>query len=67
LSSEERGASGGSYADSAREVLQAVLGEGGAQTVLHYTGEPDPSTFEANLRKVLGVGADLILGRMRKP
>ncbi len=53
------------YSAVATDVLTVLLGASGAKAVIHYTGKPDPSTFESNLRKVFGSGANPILKRIR--
>ena len=49
------------YAEVVNQVLVKFAGEQGARSVLFYTGEPDPRTFAENLRKVFGLGAELML------
>ena len=49
------------YPERVRKVLEALFGKGGAEAVLYYTGEPDPSSFEEKLRKVLGGGAEMVI------
>ncbi len=52
------------YSAVAQDVLALLLGAAGARAVIYYTGQPDPSSFEAELRKVFGPGADPILKRI---
>lgn len=49
------------YAEVVNQVLVKFAGEQGARSVLFYTGEPDSRTFAEGLRKVFGLGAELML------
>lgn len=44
-----------------KESLVSLLGKSAAATVLHYIGEPDPSTFETKLHAFFGKGAVIIM------
>jgi hypothetical protein len=47
-------------------VMKNILGESGAKAILFYTGEPNPETFDAKLRSILGEGAQLILEEIKR-
>jgi len=47
-------------------VMKNILGESGAKAILFYTGEPNPETFDAKLRSILGEGAQLILQEIER-
>jgi len=49
------------YTEVVNQVLVKFTGEQGARSVLFYTGEPDPRTFAESLRKIFGLGAELML------
>jgi hypothetical protein len=49
------------YAEVVKQVLEEFVGTEGARSVLFYTGEPDPDSFEENLRKEFGAGTALIM------
>jgi hypothetical protein len=46
--------------------LKKTIGESGAKAILFYVGTPDPSTFEAKLRSILGEGATIVLRELDK-
>jgi hypothetical protein len=49
------------YAEVVKQVLVEFVGPQGASSVLFYTGEPDPDSFEEKLRKEFGAGAALMM------
>jgi hypothetical protein len=54
------------YSLAARTALRTILGDSGAKAILFYIGDPDPGTFEAKLRKILGNGAPIILQEIQR-
>jgi hypothetical protein len=54
------------YVRTVDTVMKNILGESGAKAILFYTGVPDPETFEAKLRSILGEGAQLILQEIKR-
>lgn len=54
------------YVRTVDTVMKSILGDSGANAILFYTGEPNPETFEAKLRSILGEGAQLILQEIKR-
>jgi hypothetical protein len=46
--------------------MRSILGDSAARDILFYTGEPNPETFEANLRSILREGARLVLQEIKR-
>ena len=54
------------FKSAVKASLMNVLGESGSKAILFYVGEPNPETFEAKLKAILGEGAAIIMRELKK-